>query len=197
MNCRNQNDYELVKQFQQGCNSSFEVLMERYKDRIYTYILITVKNRNLAEDIFQDTFFKVIKSLKDKKYNHNNKFLSWVIRIAHNLIIDYYRKSNRIKVFAHDENEMDYFTNKHHTEITTEDNLIKAQVASDVKKLINKLPFEQREVIVLRHYIGMSFKEIAKETNVSINTALGRMRYALINIRKMIEENNMAMTLDF
>lgn len=197
MNYRNLNDYELVQQFQQGCNASFEILMERYKQKVYTYILFTIKNASLAEDIFQDTFFKVIKSLKDKKYNHDNRFLSWMIRIAHNLIIDHFRKSNNRQVFSYDGEDTSFLLNKNKYSKSTEDDIVKDQVATDVKKLIQKLPFEQREVIVLRHYIGMSFKEIAAQTNVSINTALGRMRYGLLNMKKMIEENNMVMLMEY
>ncbi len=193
MNYRNLDDYELVKQFQGGNNSSFEVLMERYKNKVYTYILITVKKPDLAEDIFQDTFLKVIKSLQAKKYTDNGRFLSWVIRIAHNLIIDYYRKASNAKTYTHEEKDFDYYCNKNGDSKNIEDELITNQIENDVKKLLNKLPDEQREVVVLRHYIGLSFKEISEETNVSINTALGRMRYALINMRKMVKENNMTL----
>ncbi len=192
MKKHDQSDYELVKQFINGQSASIEVLINRHKDRVYTYIILMVKNQALAEDIFQDTFIKVIKSLKYGKYTDNGKFVSWVIRIAHNLVIDHFRKSKQMKVVTNEDNEYDIFNSKKLSETTVEEEIIHDQVTSDVKKLIDELPEDQREVVMLRHYGDLSFKEIAEQTNVSINTALGRMRYALINLRKLIEDKKLA-----
>jgi len=189
-------DYELVKQFIEGNQSSIEVLIKRHKRKVYTYILLIVKNHELAEDIFQDTFIKVIKSLKQNKYTDDGKFVSWVVRIAHNLIIDHFRKEKNLKTISNDSTDLDIFNSNKLSEPTVEQKIVKEQVFRDIRNLIEKLPDDQREVIVLRHYIGLSFKEIADETNVSINTALGRMRYALINLRKMIKENNLSLSLN-
>ncbi|GAB4292591.1 MAG: sigma-70 family RNA polymerase sigma factor [Marinilabiliales bacterium] len=191
MNYHNLNDYELVKRFQEGDHNSFKELITRYKSKIFTYILITVRDRELAEDIFQETFFKVINSLKKGNYTHQGRFVSWVVRIAHNLIIDHYRKSNNVKTYNHEDKELDIFHNRENSSDNIEKQLINNQIVKDVRKIINLLPHEQKEVILLRHFVGLSFKEIAEETGVSINTALGRMRYALINLRKIIKEKNL------
>ncbi|MDY6799700.1 MAG: RNA polymerase sigma factor [Bacteroidota bacterium] len=187
-------DHELVKQFIKGNQSSIETLIKRHKDKVYTYIFLMVKNEHLANDIFQDTFIKVIKSLETGKYQENGKFISWVIRIAHNLIIDYFRKEKQIKTYSNDAYETDLFNSNKFSEKTIEDDIIQDQVCNDVRKLVDFLPEEQKEVVLLRHFVGLSFKDIAEQTNVSINTALGRMRYALINLRKMIEEKNLSLT---
>ncbi|MCF6241961.1 MAG: sigma-70 family RNA polymerase sigma factor [Bacteroidales bacterium] len=187
-------DFELVKQFIEGDQKSIEILINRHKDRVYTYIVLIVKDTQLAEDIFQDTFIKVIKSLRRGKYQEKGIFVSWVMRIAHNLIIDFFRKSKHLKTYSSEDGEMDVFNSKKLAEDNIEDLLISDQIASDVRKLVNMLPDEQKEVILLRHYGGLSFKEISEQTGVSINTALGRMRYALINIRKLIEEYNVNLT---
>jgi RNA polymerase sigma-70 factor (ECF subfamily) len=187
-------DFELVKQFIDGDQKSIEILINRHKDRVYTYIVLIVKDTQLAEDIFQDTFIKVIKSLRKGKYQEKGIFVSWVMRIAHNLIIDYFRKSKHLRTYSSEDGEMDVFNSKKLAEDNIEDLLISDQIASDVRKLVNMLPDEQKEVILLRHYGGLSFKEISEQTNVSINTALGRMRYALINMRKLIEEYNVNLT---
>jgi len=187
-------DYELVKQFIEGDQDSIEVLINRHKNRVYTYILLIVKDQQLAEDIFQDTFIKVINSLKKGKYQEKGIFVSWVVRIAHNLIIDYYRKQKHLKTYSSDDSELDVFNLKKLADNNIEDVLITEQISSDVRKLVDLLPDEQREVILLRHYGGLSFKEIADQTGVSINTALGRMRYALINLRKIIETKNIILT---
>lgn len=195
MKTHNRSDYELVKQFVNGNNSSIEQLINRYRTRVYTYILLIVKNQHLAEDLFQDTFIKVIKSLLDGKYKENGKFLSWVIRIAHNLIIDHYRKTRQLNAIPREDYQIDIFNSRKFSGITIEDRLINNQITRDIKNLIDELPHDQKEVILLRHYCGLSFKEIAEHTNVSINTALGRMRYALINLRKLIREKNLSLTL--
>jgi len=187
-------DYELVKQFIAGKQSSIEILINRHKNKVYTYILLIVKKSALAEDIFQDTFIKVINSLHQGKYKDNGKFVSWVIRIAHNLIIDHFRKEKQIKTFSNDDYESDVFNSSKFSDTNIEERIIYDQITSDVKTLIDELPEDQRQVILLRHYGGLSFKEIAEQTNVSINTALGRMRYALINLRKLIKEKNLSLT---
>ncbi len=188
-------DQELVVRYRKGSQESIEVLINRHKNKVYTYILMTVKNAALAEDLFQDTFIKVVQSLDAGRYQENGRFLSWVIRIAHNLIIDYYRKQNKMNTYSNDDYENDLFNNQKLSDMTVEEEIVREQIYEDVRKLIDYLPEEQREVVVLRHYAGLSFKEIADHTNVSINTALGRMRYALINMRKMIEEKNLNLTL--
>jgi len=187
-------DYELVKEFVNGNQLSIEFLIKRHKNRVFTYIFLIVKNEHLAEDIFQDTFIKVINSLKAGKYKDNGRFISWVIRIAHNLIIDHFRKEKQLNTTSNDDYEMDIFNSKKMSDETVEEEMITNQIHADIRKLIDKLPEEQKQVILLRHYGDFSFKEIAEQTNVSINTALGRMRYALINLRKLIEENNMILS---
>jgi len=187
-------DHELVTQFIDGEQSSFEILIKRHKDKVYTYIYLMVKNSQLAEDIFQETFIKVIKSLHEGRYQDNGKFISWVVRIAHNLIIDYFRKEKQMKTFSCDEHEKLLNNSTRFSDITIEDSLIQDQITSDVRKMIDYLPEEQKEVIIMRHYLDLSFKEIAEQTNVSINTSLGRMRYALINLRKIMEEKNISLT---
>lgn len=184
-------DQELIKDYLNGNKSSIEELISRYKDKVYTYILLMVKDQHLAEDIFQETFIKVIKSLHKGKYQESGKFVSWVIRIAHNLIIDHFRKGKQTKIYSNDDYEMDIFNSQKFSDETIEDKLVSDQIESDVRKLIDYLPEEQKEVVLLRHYGGLSFKEIAEQTHVSINTALGRMRYALINLRKIIEDKNL------
>ncbi|MBN1186034.1 MAG: sigma-70 family RNA polymerase sigma factor [Bacteroidales bacterium] len=187
-------DQELVKQFINGNQSSLEALISRHKDRVYTYILLIVKNQQLAEDLFQDTFVKVIKSLHKGKYRDDGKFIAWVIRIAHNLAIDYFRKEKQLNTVSDEDVNGRVFNSKNLADSTIEDDLIDTQISNDVRNLVDKLPDDQKQVILLRHYGGLSFKEIADQTNVSINTALGRMRYALINLRKLIEEKNLSLT---
>lgn len=187
-------DYELVNRFIDGDQSAIELLINRHKNRVYTYILLIVKDQQLAEDIFQDTFIKVIKSLRRGKYQEKGIFVSWVIRIAHNLIIDHFRKEKHLKTYSNEDNDIDIFNSKKFSDINVEQEMIQNQISNDVKKLIDELPEDQKQVILLRHYGGLSFKEIAEQTNVSINTALGRMRYALINLRKLIEAKNLNLT---
>ncbi|MFC2137663.1 RNA polymerase sigma factor [Bacteroidota bacterium] len=191
MAAQNRSDFELVQEYISGNQSSIEILINRHKDKVYTYILLTVKNEHLAEDIFQDTFIKVIRSLKQGRYHDNGKFLSWVIRIAHNLIIDNFRKEKQLNTSASSDFELDIFNSSRFSDQTIEETIISKQVRSDIRSLIDLLPDDQRQVILLRHFAGLSFKEIADQTNVSINTALGRMRYALINMRKLIKEKNL------
>jgi RNA polymerase sigma-70 factor (ECF subfamily) len=188
-------DYELVSEFINGDQNSIEILIKRHKSKVYTYILLIVKKEQLAEDIFQDTFIKVIQSLKQGKYRDNGRFLSWVIRIAHNLIIDHFRKEKQLNTLSNDDYETDIFNSKKMSDKNIEDDMIDLQIQNDVRRLIDELPDDQKEVILLRHYGGLSFKEIADQTNVSINTALGRMRYALINLRKLIDKHKISLTV--
>ena len=187
-------DQDLVKRFIQGDKSAIEILINRHKNRVFTYIILIIKNQELAEDIFQDTFIKVIKSLKEGKYKDNGKFVSWVIRIAHNLTIDHFRKEKQINTYSNEDYEADIFNSKKLSDSTIEDILVENQIVKEVRLLIEELPEDQKQVILLRHYGGLSFKEIAEQTDVSINTALGRMRYALINLRKLIEQKNLSLT---
>ncbi len=182
-------DTTLVRQYMNGDNKSLSELVTRHKDKVYTSIIMFVKDDALAEDIFQDTFIKVIETLKRGKYYEDGKFLPWVMRIAYNLCIDHYRKVKRTPNFATSTDEFDIFDVLKNNQDNAEEAMIKNQTYAKVRKLVDQLPAEQKEVVILRHYAEMSFKEIAKITNVSINTALGRMRYALINMRKMITEN--------
>lgn len=191
---KNLNDNELVREYLNGDYSSLEILINRYKDKIFTYILITVKNQHLAEDIFQDTFIKVVKSLNTGKYTDNGKFVSWVMRIAHNLVIDHYRRLKNMNTYSNEDSEVDLFNSPKFSEKTIEDLIINDQIKSDIRRLVTELPDDQRQVVIMRHYLGLSFKEIAEQTNVSINTALGRMRYALINLRRLINESGTVLT---
>jgi RNA polymerase sigma factor (sigma-70 family) len=188
------NDNELVQRFIEGDQNSLEILIHRHKGRVYSYILLIVKNQELAEDIFQETFIKVIRSLKRGKYVENGKFISWVLRISHNLIIDHFRKEKLQGTVSNDSLEIDVFNSQKYSEETIEDQLVNRQILSEVKYLVKELPEDQQQVIYMRHYMGLSFKEIADQTGVSINTALGRMRYALINLRKIIREKNLNLT---
>ncbi len=156
---------------------------------------MVVKDRQLADDIFQDTFIKVINTIKAGSYKEEGKFIQWVMRIAHNLIIDYFRKSKRIPVMENNRTDFDIFSTLSINDHSVEDQIITKQIHQDVRNLIEYLPDEQKEVLVLRHYTGMSFKDIAEQTDVSINTALGRMRYALINLRKLIKDKDIILTL--
>ncbi len=194
MKTHNLTDYELVNQYLEGECTSLEELINRHRSRIYSYIYLMVKDQHLAEDVFQDTFIKVIKSLHDGKYRDDGKFLSWVVRIAHNLIIDHFRKKKKMNLLSHDDYGADYLFSQNNASMNVEDGYVQTQISRDVRSLIDELPPDQREVVILRHFIGLSFKEIADFTNVSINTALGRMRYALINLRKLIKERNICLS---
>jgi RNA polymerase sigma factor (sigma-70 family) len=188
-------DKELVGRYLNGDHNSLEQLISRHQNRIYAYILMIVKDKALADDLFQDTFIKVINTIRAGSYNEEGKFLQWVMRIAHNLIIDHFRKSNRMPVIDNSKNEdFNIFDTLNVMEQSIEDKIITDQIHRDVRKLIEFLPNEQKEVLYMRHYAEMSFKDIAEVTDVSINTALGRMRYALINLRKLIAEKNIVLT---
>jgi RNA polymerase sigma factor (sigma-70 family) len=189
-------DYELIMRFVKGEQSCFEQLIHRHKNKVFAYINLYIRDQALAEDIFQDTFLKVIQSVKSGKYYDNGKFLSWVMRIAHNLIIDHFRRIKQLNTLSNDDYESDLFNSKRFADDNVEDDIIKRQIQKDVRKMITLLPDDQKEVVILRHYAGLSFKEIASITDVSINTALGRMRYALINMRKIMEENKISLTIN-
>ncbi|HEX8315688.1 MAG TPA: sigma-70 family RNA polymerase sigma factor [Flavisolibacter sp.] len=178
-------DHELINSFSAGNVNAFEALVLRHKDKLYTSIFFLVKDKYLAEDIFQDVFIRIIDTIKSGRYTEEGKFLPWAMRIAHNLCVDYFRKVKRTPTIKNSDDQ-DIFEVLNFTEDSAEDKLIKKQSHNRVKDMLDQLPEDQREVIILRHYADMSFKEIAEITNCSINTALGRMRYGLINLRKMM-----------
>jgi RNA polymerase sigma factor (sigma-70 family) len=188
-------DYELIQRFIKGEQSCFEEIIHRHKNKVFAYISLYIRDQALVEDIFQDTFLKVIQSVKSGRYVDNGKFLSWVMRIAHNLIIDHFRRLKQMNTMSNDDYDSDLFNTRKLAEPNIEENIVRIQIRKDVRKLISKLPDDQKEVVILRHYAGLSFKEIADLTDVSINTALGRMRYALINMRKIMEEKQINLTI--
>jgi len=185
-----------IVKFINGDPFNFDQLIGKHKNKIFTYIKRYIRDAALAEDILQDTFLKVFQSLKGGMYSDNGKFISWVMRIAHNLIIDHFRKSKQMNTISNDNYESDIFNSKKFAEDNVEDKMIKKQIHLDVRKIVSQLPADQREVIILKHFAGLSFKKIADITNVSINTALGRMRYALINMRKIIEDNKISLIIN-
>lgn len=186
------NDQQLIAQYLNGDERAFEELLNRHKQKIYTSIYLFVKDQSLAEDIFQEVFIKIIDTLRKGKYNHEGKFVQWAMRISYNMCVDHFRRNKRRPKVSPTET-FDIFDVLQVAEDNAEDRIIKSQTHSKIRKLVDMLPPEQREVVILRHYADMSFKEIALLTRVSINTALGRMRYALINIRKMIEEKEVTL----
>lgn len=186
-------DATLVRNYIQGDEKSLEMLIAKHKQRIYSFIYSKVYDRDISEDVFQDTFIKVIRTLKRGKYNEEGKFLPWVMRIAHNLVIDHFRRNNRMPKFDNT-GEFSIFSVLSDSSLNAEKQMVRDQVNLDVKRIIEELPEDQKEVLKMRVYQEMSFKEISERTGVSINTALGRMRYALINLRKVIEKNNMVLT---
>ena len=188
MNVQSLSDKELINGYLEGNEKAFEVLLTRHKNKIYTSIYLFVKDHDLAEDIFQEVFIKIIDTLRRGKYNHEGKFLQWAMRISYNLCVDYFRRSKRRTKVSPSET-FDIFDVLEVKDDNMETTIIKDQTYTAIRNLVDQLPSEQREVVILRHYADMSFKEIAALTRVSINTALGRMRYALINIRKMMEES--------
>ena len=186
-------DKELIGKYLSGNEKSLEKLIFRHKRKVYAYILMVVKDDQLADDIFQDTFIKVINTIRSGSYKEEGKFIQWVMRIAHNLIIDYFRKAKRIPL-VENRDDYDIFEKVRIPVESIEERLVTEQIHKDVKKLIDYLPKEQKEVLLMRHYSDMSFKDIAEVTNVSINTALGRMRYALINLRKLVNEKEIILS---
>ncbi len=185
---------ELIRNFLNGNHASLQTLIERHQSRLFSYIYLLVKDKQLADDIFQDTYVKVINTLKTGSYKDEGKFIQWVMRIAHNLVIDHFRKQKKANIMDNRNGDFDIFDSIRLTDPSIEEQLITSQIHEDVKKLLDYLPDEQREVLHMRCYAGMSFKDIADQTDVSINTALGRMRYALINLRKMINEKQIILT---
>jgi RNA polymerase sigma factor (sigma-70 family) len=188
-------DYELITGFINGDERSIELLILRHKSKVYSYINLYIRSRDLADDIFQDTFLKVVQSIRAGRYQDDGKFISWVMRIAHNLIIDHFRHEKQMGIVYNDDYDTDLFNSRRLADDNVEDIMVRRQVLRDVRSLINGLPEDQREVVIMRHYAGMSFKEIADMTGVSINTALGRMRYALINMRKVMAEKNITLSV--
>ncbi len=193
MKASNPSDQELITRYLTGNESSLEIIINRHKDRVFSYILMVVKSPAVADDLFQDTFIKVINTLKSGTYKEEGKFIHWVMRIAHNLVIDYFRKKKRLPI-KENSDERDTFEVLNMKTESIEDILIMDQIHKDLRILVDYLPDEQKEVLLMRHYIGMSFKDIAEETDVSINTALGRMRYAILNIRRLVAENNISLS---
>jgi RNA polymerase sigma factor (sigma-70 family) len=187
-------DQELINRYLAGNENCLEQLIHRHKNKVFSYILMVVKDKQHADDIFQDTFIKVIFTLRSGTYKEEGKFIQWVMRIAHNLVIDHFRKSRRIPIVDSQNDEFNIFDNLRIYDESAEDRIINEQIHQDVRSLIEYLPPEQREVLVMRHYADMSFKDIAEQTGVSINTALGRMRYALINLRKLIEQKEITLS---
>jgi len=185
----NLSDQELVKNYINGDNSSFEVLLNRHKNRVFAFIMSKIKNKDLSEDIFQDTYVKVVNSLQKGKYNEEGKFLPWVMRIAHNLVIDHFRKQKKMQMIRSN-NDFDIFDVIKDSKINADEKLIKDQIFSDLNSLIDKLPSDQKEVLKMRYYEELSFKKIAEFFDISINTALGRMRYALINLRALSKKHH-------
>ncbi|MFZ4435193.1 MAG: RNA polymerase sigma factor [Flavobacterium psychrophilum] len=186
-------DALLVKSYIAGDENALSVLINRHQSKLYGFIYSKVGDRDLTDDIFQDTFIKVIKTLKSNSYNEEGKFLPWVMRIAHNLIIDHFRRNKKMPMFRETE-EFSIFSIMSDQSLTIENQLITEQVEQDLKRIIQELPADQREVVMMRMYQDLSFKEIAELTGVSINTALGRMRYALLNMRKVIDKHQIILT---
>lgn len=193
MNSKSVSDATLVSQYIQGDEPSLSLLIKRHQQRLYSFIYSKVYDRDVTEDVFQDTFIKVIRTLKRGNYNEEGKFLPWVMRIAHNLVIDYFRKNNRMPKF-NNSGDFDIFSVLSDNSLNAEGELVQSQIVHDIRAMVEKLPEEQKSVLVMRMYNDMSFKEISENTGVSINTALGRMRYALINLRKLIEKHKIVLT---
>lgn len=186
-------DALLVKDYIAGDESALAILIKRHESKIYGFIYSKVADREVSNDIFQDTFIKVIKTLKTNSYNEEGKFLPWIMRIAHNLVIDFYRKSKKMPLFRETE-EFSIFSIMSDDSLTVENQIIADQVEVDIRRLVEELPVDQKEVLIMRMYQDMSFKEISETTGVSINTALGRMRYAIMNLRKIIDKHQIVLT---
>ena len=188
-------DEELVALYATGTDEAFDVLLERYKDRLFSYILYQVRNADVAEDIFQETFVKVVVTIRDGRYTESGKFYSWVTRIAHNLIIDFFRREKGENTISTDETDIDLLNNAKLSERCAQSAIDSEQTFVDLHLLINKLPQEQREVVQMHYFQEMTFKEIAEEKGISINTALGRMRYGILNMRKMAQRFDLGLSL--
>ena len=193
MNVQVTSDQTLLKNYLSGDRSAISQLIERHSRRVKDYIHMMVKDRDGADDIFQETVIKAVRVIDEGRYTDNGKFLSWILRIAHNQVIDHFRAQRQNKAVTESEAGYDVLGTLRFAERTVEDEMVGAQIERDIRALVKQLPDEQREVVMMRYFSGLSFKEIAEQTDVSINTALGRMRYALINLRKMIKEKNMVL----
>lgn len=189
----NLTDQELIQLFIAGNSQALEELINKHKDRIFTSIVLLVKDKNLAEDIFQDAFIRIIDTLRSGSYTDEGKFLPWALRIAHNLCVDHFRKVKRSPLVQNNNEDFDIFETLNLSEEGVDGKIMKSQSHARVRQMLDMLPEDQREVIVMRHFANLSFKDIAEKTNCSINTALGRMRYGLINLRKMMEEHQVAL----
>lgn len=187
-------DQQLLSAYLSGDKSAISILIDRHSKRVLDYIRMMVKNNEIADDIYQETFIKVVKFIDDGRYTDNGKFLSWVLRIAHNQVIDHFRQTKQQNNLSEADAGYDILNTRKFADNTVEDKMVSQQIENDLRRLVDKLPEEQREVVMMRYFGDLSFKEIAEQTNVSINTALGRMRYALINLRKMIKENQLILT---
>ena len=188
-------DQALVKQYLEGSEDALEALIKRHQERIFSYIYMLVKDESVANDVFQDTFMKIVRTFKNGKYNEEGKFIQWAMRIAHNLSIDHFRHAKRMPM-ARSKDDYDIFETLGMEDESAEEKMIQDQIRCDVVKLIDHLPKDQKEVLKMRLYFEMSFKDIAEETGVSINTALGRMRYAIINLRKLVAEKNIQLKVN-
>ncbi len=193
MNVQVLSDQKLLNSYLSGDQRAISKLIERYSRRVRDYINMMVKDRDVADDLFQETFIKAVRVIDEGRYTDNGKFLSWILRIAHNQVIDHFRARKQSRQVTEAEAGYDVLGTLRFAERTVEDELVSSQIEQDVRRLVEHLPDEQREVVMMRYYAGMSFKEIAEQTDVSINTALGRMRYALINLRRMIKEKNLVL----
>lgn len=187
-------DSRLLNDYLAGDRKAISILIDRHSKRVLDYIRMMVRDNEIADDIFQETFIKVVRFIDDGRYADNGKFLSWVLRIAHNQVIDHFRQAKQANNLSESDAGYDILNSRQFADATVEDRLVGEQIEKDLLRLVGNLPEEQKEVVELRYFGGLSFKEIAEQTNVSINTALGRMRYALINLRKMIKENNLVLT---
>ncbi len=190
---KNLTDDRLISLYEQGKNEAFDELLNRYKEKLYTYIYMIVQNRELAEDVFQDTFTKVIVTIKQRRYNEKGRFLGFLFRVAHNLIVDIYRQEQYAQFVNPTDAGYDIFNDKDLCDPSLEEQMTDEQIKQDIRRLIHFLPDNQQEIIMMRFYKGMSFKEIADLKNISINTALGRVRYAILNMRKMAEQHNISL----
>ena len=187
-------DDRLVTLYANGNNSAFDILLARHQARLYSYIYQMAGDREVAEDIFQETFVKAIVNIRQGRYTDNGKFMAWLTRIARNLIIDHFRQEKAEGLVSADDDKRSILNRRELSESTIEDEIIDMQISSDIRRMVRELPDSQREVLVMRYYRNLSFKEIAEKTGVSINTSLGRMRYAILNLRRMVKDRNIALT---
>ena len=194
-NITNKTDEELAYMYIDGNNRAFDELLKRNQSKLFSYIQFVVRDNDIADDLFQDTFVKIIMKLQCGKYTDSGKFSSWILRIAHNVIMDYYRQQKSLKIANQDDNDMSKIGNEEVLESFIENDIINDQTMNDVRKMMNLLPPPQREVVYMRFYQNLSFKEIADMTDVSINTSLGRMRYAILNMLRMARENNIMLSI--